>query len=381
MDPEADKQKTREIIGRSEQAAILLPARPSIDAIAAAEVIARALAQQNIHAGFLPSVAPDAAETPEAFARVRNPRSLTREFIIAIDTLQSPMGQLRYEKHDDRIEIILSPKSSPVREDALSFREGKVQCDCLIAIGVPDVEALSPAPLGLTPQFFTEIPIIAIGNADDQKSYGEINFISPGQAPLAELAYEFLKAAGLDALDPEAATLLLAGIVHETRNFRSPVRVNTHLTAAELLRAGADHAKAALLAEAERPFPLLQLIARASVRSKESDDGKILWSFLTAEDFEKTGRAARDAAAVLEALPRFFAPHPAEVLLWQDPASREIRGIIRGEHAVLAAVALREQGELRNPAFALGAAFLNFLEAEQRIASLLREALSDKIEK
>ena len=379
MDPESEKQKVRDLIAQSEQVAILMPARPTIDCVAAAEVVARALQANNTHAGFLPSVAPDAAEAPEAFVRVRNPHALTREFIIAIDTTHTPVGQLRYEKHDDRIEIILSPKSESLREDALSFREGKVQCDCVIAIGVPDVEALSPAALGLTPQFFTEVPIITIGNAEDQKSYGEINFISPAQASLSELTYEFLKAAGIGALDTEAATLLLAGIVHETRNFRSPVRVGTHLIAAELLQIGADHAKATVLAEGQRPFALLQLIARASVRSKEGEGGKILWSFLTAEDFEKTTRPTRDISAVLEALPRFFAPHPAEVLLWQDPATREIRGVVRAEHAVLAALAEHEQGELQNQIFVIGATFLNFLEAEQRIAALLGEVLSDKI--
>ena len=375
MDLEAEKQKARELVAKSEQVALLLPSRPSIDCMAAAEVISRTLAAREKHVGFLPSVSADAPPPAEEFTNILNPYSLTREFVIAVDTAHSPIGQLRYEKHEGRLEIILSPKAQPIREDALSFREGKLQCDCLVAVGVPDIEALSSAALGVEPQFFAETPIVSIGNSPDQKSYGEVNLTSPPDTPLSELAYEFVKAISAGPLGGSSATLLLAGIINATDNFRSPVLVATHLAAAELLQIGADQAAASLIAQTNQPFSLLQLTARASVRSKESDAGRILWSFLTAEDFEKTGRRGEDAPAVLSALPRFFTPHPIGVLLWQDPVGRQIHGMIRGRADALSAIAAREPGEMQNPAFTLAATFLNFIEAEERIGALLREVL------
>lgn len=375
MDLEAEKQKARELIAKSEHVALLLPPRPSIDCMAAAEVITRAILAQDKHVGFLPNVSSDSLPPPEAFAKVLNPNALTREFVIAVDTAESPISQLRYEKHEGRLEIILSPKTLPIRENALSFREGKLQCDCLVAIGVADVEALSPAALGVEPQFFTETPIIAIGNSPGQKSYGEVNLISAQEASLSELAHEFVKAVSGGPLDGRAATMLLTGIISATDNFRSPVLVATHLAAAELLQIGADQTVAASIADTRRPFSLLQLVARASVRSKESEEGRVLWSFLTAEDFEKTGRGSADASTVLSALPRFFSPHPIEILLWQDPASRVVRGILRAPPPVLDAIAAREAGEISNPTFVIAAAFGNFLDAEERITTLLREVL------
>lgn len=379
MDLESEKQKARELIAKSEQIALLLPPRPSIDCMAAAEVITQSLSAKDKHVGFLPSVSPDALPPPEVFTNVLNPNALTREFVIAIDTAESPISQLRYEKHEDRMEIILSPKTLPIRENALSFREGKLQCDCLVAIGVADIEALSNAALGVEPQFFTETPIIAIGNSPGQKSYGEINLVSAQEASLCELAHEFVKAVSGGPLDSRAATLLFAGVISATDNFRSSVLVATHLAAAELLQMGADQAAAAAIADTQRPFSLLQLVARASVRSKESEEGRVLWSFLTAEDFEKTGRGSADVSAVLSALPRFFFPHQVEILLWQDPASRGVRGILRAAPPVLDAIAARETGEVRNPSFVIAATFENFLDAEEHIASLLREVLSYKI--
>lgn len=371
-----EAQKARDLLAGAEQVAILLPARPSLDALATAEVLARTLASQNKYVGFPGGSTAGASLPPEAFAHLTSPRPLIRERIVAIDTTHTPIGQLRYEKHDAEIEIVLSPKSGAVSADAFSFRDGKIQCDALIAIAVPDIEAVPVETLGLTPQFFTETPIINIGNTEGHRDYGEVNLLAPGGMALSEIAAVCVKSLDNKALDADAATLLLAGIIHESRNFAGPVRVGTHLAAAELIEHGADQARAAGLGGADKPFSLLQLVARASVRSKETENGRILWSFLTAEDFEKTGRLPQDAPAVIEALPRFFPPHETSVLLWQSPGTREIHSLIAAHPAVLAALALREQGVLDNPVFAPGAAFLNFPEAEERIAALIAPLLT-----
>lgn len=366
-----EAQKARDVLAGAEQVAILLPASPSLDALAAAEVLARTLAGQNKYVGLPGGKPVGVSLPPEDFPHLTSPRPLIRERIVAIDTTHTPIGQLRYEKHDGEIEIVLSPKSGAISADAFSFRDGKIQCDALIAIAVPDIEAVPVEALGLTPQFFTETPIINIGNTEGHRDYGEVNLLAPEGAALSEIAAVCIKSIDDKALDADAATVLLAGIIHESRNFTGPVRIGTHLTAAELLEHGAGQARAAALAGADKPFSLLQLIARASVRSKETEGGRILWSFLTAEDFEKTGRTPQDATAVIEALPRFFPPHETSVLLWQSPGTREIRSLIVAPPAVLAALALREPGVLGNPVFALQAVFLNFLEAEERIAALL----------
>jgi len=373
MDLEAEKQKAKDLIAKSEHIALLLPQRPGIDCLAAAEAASRVLSGQGKQVGFLPHVALDAPPAPKEFSHILNPRSLTREFIIAVDTIHSPVAELRYEKHPDKIEIILSPKSSPVREEAFSFREGKAQCDCLVAIGVPDAEAVPVAELGIEPQFFTETPIINIGNSAGHKPYGEANLLPPEETPLSEIAYELVKTIQGGPLDPETATILLTGIMNATDNFRSPVRVGTHLAAADLLQIGADQARAAALAQGEQPIALLQLAARASVRSKESDGGRALWSFLTGEDFEKTGRSSGDVPYVLELLRRFFTPHPIHVLLWQEPGTPAVQAIIRAPQETLAALAERLPGELRNSPAALkpDAAFASFQDAEERIAALL----------
>lgn len=370
---ETELQKAKDLIAKSEHIAILLPERPDIDCYAAAEAMARAYETQGKRVGFLPSIAADAPNAPDACAKVLNPNPLTREFIIGIETTHVPIAQLRYEKHEDRIDVILSPKSAPISEDSLSFQEGKVQCECVIALGIPDIDALPPLT-GVEPPFFTETPIAALGNTPEHKSYGEANLVSPGEMPLSQIAYALVTGQGAPKIDAETATVLLAGIIAATDDFNAPVQSTTHAIAAELIRQGAQQARAGAIAHSE-PFALRQLAARAGVRSKEDGEKSILWSFLTGEDFEKTNRTPADVPHVVRALTRAFAPHRISILLWQDPRLKQVRASVLGERSVLDGIASREPGAFQSPMLVLAADFNNFVDAEERLASLLREVL------
>lgn len=373
MDTELAKAK--DLLAKSEHIALLLPDKPDMDCMAAAEAIARACETRGKHAGFLPGVQYEAGSFPDVFAAILNPAPLTREFIISIATSRIPVAELRYEKHDDRVEIILSPKTLPIREDSLSFREGKVQCDCLIALGIADLESI-PHREGIAPEFFTETPIIAVGNDTAHKKYGEVNLVSSPATPLSEVAYGIAAGALGAKPDADTATLLYAGIMRRTDYFRAPVGKDTHKTVSDLLALGADQRRARMLADSTRPFALTQLVARASVRSKEDPAGNaVLWSFLTAEDFEKTGRNPADADDVLRALRNVFGERRVSILLWQDPHMKRVHAALTGDAAVLDAMSAREPGSRQDTSLMLVGDFESFIAAEERLATLLREIL------
>ncbi|MFY9463193.1 MAG: hypothetical protein WAP52_03345 [Candidatus Sungiibacteriota bacterium] len=369
---EQELQKAKELLTKSEHIAILMPERPDLDCYTAAEALVRAYEQQSKHIGFLPSITADAQKAPDACVKILNPSPLVREFIISIETAAVPIAQLRYEKHPDRIDIILSPKSSPIREDSFSFREGKIQCDCVIALGVPDIDAL-PALAGVEPPFFTETPIIAISNTPDHKSYGEINLVSPASTPLSQITYALITETSGIKPDAASATLLLTGIIAHTDGFRKSTQGATHTVAAELLGLGAEHARATELTKINQPFTLHQLTARAAVRSKQSDGERVLWSFLTAEDFRKTGRSPSDIPHVSSALTRAFPIHQISILLWQDPEIQRVHASILGDRSLLNAITEREQGTFQSPTLALETHFESFNDAEEHLVSLLRE--------
>jgi hypothetical protein len=244
----------------------------------------------------------------------------------------------------------------------------------VIAIGVQDIDAL-PVLAGIEPSFFTETPIIAIGNMPDHKSYGEINLISAEGVPFSQIVYKLIAEISGTKPDAESATLLLAGIMAHTDGFRQFAHGATHTAAAELLGLGAEHARARELTQINEPFALRQLIARAAVRSKQSDNERVLWSFLTAEDFEKTNRTPADTPQVSLALTHTFPNHQISILLAQHSETRRVSASLLGERSLLESIAAREQSTFQSPMLALTNDFGSFNDAEERLTSLLREIL------
>ena len=370
-----DTQKAIELLEKSEHAALLLAPEPDIDCWASAEVLARALEEKGKTVGFLPTVRPDHAAPPPVFKKVLNPSALTREFIVSLDTVSSPASQLRYEKHDGRIDVIFSPKATAIRKESFSFRDGTIQCDLIIALGIPDIETMTHHP-DMDPRILTEVPIINIDTSAENRRYGEANLASDERTSLSEIVCQTLQSSDNWAPTGEAATLLLAGIMAATDSFALPIASAAAMTASScLIAAGASYAAARDLARAGHTLPLLQLASRAAVRSKEDETGGILWSFLTAEDFEKTGRQGADIAFVLRHLSTLLPPRKAHVLLWQDPQEKNIRAILGADTPVLETIASRESGSFQSPHLALAARFSNFQEAEEHIDSLLKRAL------
>lgn len=370
-----DTQKAIELIEKSEHIAFLLPPDPGIDCIAAAEVLARALEDKGKTIGFLPTVEKDHAVPPPIFRKILNPAPLTKEFIVSLNTAAAPISQLRYEKHDDRIDIILSPKSSPVRQDLFSFREGNVQCDCIIAFTIADIETIA-GHQQLDPRLLDDTPIINIDTAEENRRYADVNLVIPEKASSSEIVYALLQSMPGAAPAGETATIILAGIMDATDSLRAPsVQAATLNAASSLLASGANYAVAQALARSPHALSLLQLASRAAVRSKEDAESGTRWSFLTAEDFEKTGRSAGDVSLVLTHLSSLLGPAHTHALLWQDPEERNIRATLHADTPFLEEVAIREPGTFHSPYLTLALQFPNFQDAEERIALLLKEVI------
>lgn len=390
-----DRKKALELIDQSSSFGILLPERPDFDTAAAAEALSSALAGDQKILGLLspPTLHPDThpdhsvgRADKATFPILTGPTPLLKEFVISVDTSRTPISQLRYEKPENRIDIILTPKVAPLMDNAISFHEGAIRCDALIAIGVPDVERLVNIT-DFPPDFFTENKLINIDIGETNAHYGEANCVDPNRASRSELVWQLLAARSPQApLPANIRTLLLAGILSATRDLTGPTTTaDTFSAVAELIRSGASHTDAQRIAGGHNPahpLNLVQLAARASVRSKYDEQDGILWSFLTTEDFAKTGRTPDDVPAVLDSIRQTLPKSPATALLWQearkentDSESGSIRVILSGNQHMLDSVAQEEAGDQNDQGLILHASFSSFRDAEERVHALIRAAL------
>jgi hypothetical protein len=377
-----DIQKAIELLEKSEHLAILFSPEQTLDSLAASEVLTQILASHHKNVGFLTT--PDKKEAltkqPHLFKKIIEAKQLLREFVISIDTLSSPVSQLRYEKEEQKIDVILSPQDYPFKKEAVSFKEGKLQCDCAILLGVANPELLTLN--SAEPEFFTNTPLLNIDFSAENQKYGEVNLLDGKKSSLSEIVYALISIFNPTALDADKATLFLTGIIEQTKNFTTPsTNADTLLAASELMRLGARHTEAQELCQNNLPLSLVQLLGRASTRSKidgraESDEKtRVLWSFLTAEDYEKTQRTTTDIPTVLDNLQKTLPPSRVLILLSQQPEDKTISATLAGDQEVLKKIHSRETAEFQSPHLLLANTFSTFQEAEEYLTPLLRELL------
>lgn len=368
-----DLTKAIELLEKSEHVGIFLMRDASFDSLAAAEALARTLSERGKKVGLMGERDKNAAAGKSFFSMLASSSGLPKEFVISINTDVSPISQLRYEKSENGIDIILSPKSSAIARESLSFRDGKIICDCALTIGVAEVDMLSGLP-ELTPEFFTQTPIINIDTKDQNGRYGEVNLVEPEKNSASEIVYELLSALKGSPPDEDTANLILAGIISETDGFRSQSTTpDALLAASELARCGAQPHIAFSMAGDPLPLNVLQLSGRASVRSRLDKARGVLWSFITAEDFEKTGTGSADISKVLSHLDTSFPVHRLTAALWQDPLERVVHTTISGEKPILEEIRERNGGEFRSPHLELSQTHPSFREAEDALTTLFKE--------
>lgn len=371
-----ETRQASELIEKSNHVGIALPPNADLDALCAAEALLHILLSMGKVPGMITPLQKDTFSIYPQLQKIAEAKPLIKEFIITLDTHAAPLSQLRYENNEHGLDIVLSPKIYSLNAEDVSFRQGSVQCDCIVSLGIPDIKTLDSDRLDLPASFFENSPIINIDSSSKNTGYGAANLIDEHKLTLAEITYALACTFTPSALTPEIATILLAGIIAKTDNFRNTeLTAQTFLTCHELMDAHASYPDALTISASHRSVALQQLLGRTAVRSRSDAEKGVLWSFITDEDFLKTGRSESDLPEVARAIKYEFPPHRVSVLLWQNPFDALIRARISGEHALLETLAMRTGTVSHNPHLEIAQPFHSFTDAETAITQLLADAL------
>src|SRR5262249_7378932 len=137
--------------------------------------------------------------------------------------------------------------------------------------------------------FLHNATILNIDHHISSQGCGQVNIIDPRAASTTELLVLIQQQAGLP-LNKDAATCLLTGLITDTGSFQyTSTTARTMEAGAILLRAGA------VAEDIVRPLfrtrPLTQLRFQAAVinNAQTSPDGRLIWSYATAETLASTG--------------------------------------------------------------------------------------------
>lgn len=130
-------------------------------------------------------------------------------------------------------------------------------------------------------------------------AFGDIRVLNSRAASTAEIVYALLQTMDVP-ITADIATCLFTGIITDTGSFRfQNVTPNTLRVAAELLEAGAPPAHISENVFDNRTFAATRLLGTALAAMQQTPDGKIVWTHVTAADFQTLGAKDADTEGIV----------------------------------------------------------------------------------
>ena len=137
--------------------------------------------------------------------------------------------------------------------------------------------------------FLNRATILNIDHHISSQGCGQVNIIDPTAASTTELIVLLQQQAGLP-LNRETAVCLLTGLITDTGSFQYPsTTARTMEVGAILLRAGAVAEEIVKPIFRTRPLAQIRFQAAAINNAQTSPDGRLIWSYATAETLASTG--------------------------------------------------------------------------------------------
>lgn len=302
--PKKEHRQYFDLVAKSEHVLIAIPKEWSIDAVATALALSKALTAQGAHVdvvadGF--SVRKDVAFLPGADA-VKNEIGRLRKFVIELDASDTKVGELSYDMKGDKLRIFVTPKSGAFTEKDVSTRAAKYRYDVIVTIDAPDLASLGSVFERHSDMFF-EVPLVNIDNDAGNEKYGNVNVVDITATSCAEIVHRMYKDADTEVLDEDIATCLLTGLISKTHSFKTPtVTPGTLAYASELISAGARRGDIIQHLYRTRSLSTLKLWGRALARLKYDPETRMAWSVLVRQDFVHAGAEEEHLADVIDEL-------------------------------------------------------------------------------
>ncbi|MBI5413176.1 DHH family phosphoesterase [Candidatus Peregrinibacteria bacterium] len=278
-------------------------------------VVAEEAVPQNYN--FLPEIS--------AISREMN---FVRDLVVTLDCRGSELPNVRHEIQGDKINIIVTPKKGGFSREQVSFSQSGSEYDCVIV-----VDAADPSQLGKLYDDFTELfnlaPVINIDHHTSNLSFGKINLVDIMASSTTTIILPLIEELGQGLMDANIATLLLAGLITDTGSFQNPnTTPNAFSIAAKLISYGARQQEIIRNIYKTKKLSTLRLWGRTLSKIQYDEKHKMVWSVLTARDFDEIGGLPDETEGVIDEL-MSNAPGAEIVFLLKERGSGEIGGSIR----------------------------------------------------
>lgn len=252
-----------------------------------------------------PDTLPDALSFLPNFDQLSTSIASEQEFVITLDCSGGvEIDKLRYAVEDNKVNIIVVPKKGKLSSKLVSTFDAGGSYDLIVVV--------DSAELSLLGSFYTEnidtfsaVPILNIDHHISNTRFGQVQLIDATCASATEVLYSWFMAnpKWKEFVTSDVATLLLTGLITDTRSFQNPNTTPKSLeVAANLLDLGARQQEIIQHIYKTKPLSTLKIWGRALNRIQVDPDARIVWSAVGKDDLQEMGATSKETAGILDEL-------------------------------------------------------------------------------
>jgi len=252
-----------------------------------------------------PDTKPESLSFLPGFEKLEEEIKPQQDFIVTLDTSDGvEIDKLRYAIEDNAVNIIITPKKGTIAQKNVSFAEGPPPFDLLLIVDTAEMSLLGSLYADHT-DLFESVPILNIDHHISNTKFGSKQLIDSSASSATEVLYEWFISDPVweTKITPDIATLLLTGLITDTRSFQNPNTTPRSLeVAAELLDRGARQQEIIKFVYKTKPLSTLKIWGRALSHIQVNQKDRIVWSSISKEDLQEMGASSKETHGILDEL-------------------------------------------------------------------------------
>lgn len=228
-----------------------------------------------------------------------------KDFIITLDCKDAEVDTIKYLVEGEKVNIIVSPKSGRFRKEAVAFKNGSEQFDIIITVDAGDLHQMREL-YSENKELFETLPLINIDHHASNSKFGTINYVDLHNSSTTQAIIPIIDAlnkTGEEIIDPDIATLLLAGLITDTGSFQhSNTTPEAFEVASRLLELGAKQQEIIKRVYKTKSLSTLKLWGRVLSKLQYDETHRIVWSTITNQDLLETDSTSDESNGIIDEL-------------------------------------------------------------------------------
>ncbi len=374
-----------DLIKRSNRILILPSSPPDGDALGSALALYMCLKKLDKEVTVIcHDPAPEVFEFLPNIKMIGDKINTTNDFIISLDCRRTKIEEIKTSKDNDKIQIIITPKTGHISEHDISFNQGDISYDLIITVDTAELSQLKEIYESHI-ELFNRIPVVNIDHHVSNTHFGKINYIDIMASSTTELLFPLIEELAaeekVDLINEDVATLLLTGIITDTGSFQNAnTTPRSFEKASELIAYGARQQEIIQFIYKTKQLSQLKLWGRVLSKIQTDEKHRMVWSVVSQQDFRDTGSIEDETGDIIDEL-MTNAPGAELIMLIKERKDGVINVSVRTTTASVDASKLAESfgggGHTQAAGFRMGEMTLH--EAELEIITRAKEFQASRL--